>query len=87
MIRNEGYIDEIKNISNTRILSLNLRGLGPSNNSKIEMLLEACCKYQIDIILLNETNTKWTTINLDKIEKRFKELGRETLIIGADSTL
>ena len=87
MIRNDGYIENVKNTSNTRILSLNPRGLSPSNDSKIEMLLEACCKYQIDVILLNETNTKWTTINLDKIEKRFKELGCKTLIIGVDSTL
>ena len=43
-IRNEGYIDEIKSISNTRILSVNPRGLSPSNNSKMEILLEACCK-------------------------------------------
>ena len=53
-------------------MSLNHRGLDPSNDSKIQILLEACCKYQIDVILLNKTNTKWTIINLDKIEKDSK---------------
>ena len=33
MIRNEGYIDKVKNTSNTRILFLNPRGLDPSNDS------------------------------------------------------
>ena len=36
---------------------------------------------------MNETNTKWIIINLDKIEKRFKELEHKILIIRADITL
>ena len=50
------------------------------------MVIEACQKYQIDIILLNKTNTKWTSVYLDKIEKVLKLLGRETIIIGANSS-
>ena len=77
----------MKNLTNTRILSLNPRGLGPRNESKMQMLLETYSKQQIDIILLNKTNAKWTTCNLDKIERKFKELGRETTVIRADSNL
>ena len=50
------------------------------------MLVEACKREQIDIILLNETKVKWTATNLDKIEKRLKSLGREITLFGTDSS-
>ena len=49
------------------------------------MLIESCKKYQIDILLLCETQVKWTAQNIDKMEHRLKQLGREIMIIGADS--
>ena len=49
------------------------------------MLLKVCQQYQIDIILLNETNTKWTSVSLNKMKKALKSLGRELIIIGANS--
>ena len=48
--------------------------------------LESCQKYQIDAMLLNEVNAKWTPTNLDKIEQQIKRLGRESMICAADST-
>ena len=57
-IKNEGYINMNKVVSNTWILLLNPQGFNPNNDSKIQMVLEVCKKYQIYIILLNETNIK-----------------------------
>ena len=47
-----------KVVGNTRILSLNSWEFNPNNESKIQIVIEAYQKYQIDILLLNETNTK-----------------------------
>ena len=86
IIKNEGYIDSIKDISNIRILSLNVKGLDPWKYEKMERFLESCEKYQIDAMLLNEVNVKWTSSNLDKMEQQIKRLGRESMISAADST-
>ena len=74
-----------KVVRNIRILLLKPRRFNPNNESKIQILLEAYQKYQIDIILLNETNTKQISVSLDKIEKVLKLLGGELIIIEADS--
>ena len=49
------------------------------------MLLESCKKYQINVLLLCETQVKWTARNLDKLKSCLKQLEREILVIGADS--
>ena len=36
LIRNEGYLDEIKHSENTRILCISMNGLGPSQKEKID---------------------------------------------------
>ena len=84
-IQHKGYVDQNKLLENIRILSLNPRGINPWNNYRMEMLIESCKKYQIDVLLLCETQVKWTANNIDKMENRLKQLGREILIIGADS--
>ena len=84
-IQHSGYVDQTKASENIRILSLNPRGVNPWNNYRMEMLIESCKKYQIDILLLCETQVKWTAQNIDKMEHRLKQLGREIMIIGADS--
>ena len=57
-IRNKGYINDTKMITNVRILSLNPRGIDPWNEYKSNMFLEAIEDNHIDIIMLNETNMK-----------------------------
>ena len=57
-IRNKGYIDTLKALFNTRILSINTCGFKPSNTEKIQMMIDKCEKLAIDILLLNEMNTK-----------------------------
>ena len=38
------------------------------------------------MILINEVNMKWTPSNLDKMENKMKQLGREATMFAADST-
>ena len=53
----------------------------------MEMFITSINKHQIDIIILNETNIKWTPTNIDKMEQNLKRLGRETTFFVADSKL
>ena len=41
-IKNYGCIDANKSNENMRILTLNLRGISPWNNHKMNMLIESC---------------------------------------------
>ena len=65
---NQGHVDKIKSNENVRILALNPRGLDPWNDQKMNMFVTSCKQHQIDIALLNETNTKWTPALLDQME-------------------
>ena len=58
ILRNEGYIDKTKLSGNIRILSLNPYGYKPNEISKMNTLQKAVQKYDIDIIMMNEMNTK-----------------------------
>ena len=82
---NEGYIDQLKSIGNMRILSLNPNGLKPYDQRKTIMMNQAINRLLIDIILLQETNTKWTSRNISKLESNVREIDRESVILTADS--
>ena len=86
-INNKGYIDENKMPTNMRFLALNIKGIDPKSIVKIERFIISIQKYQIDMMLLNEVNVKWTPVNIDRMEHRLKVLGRETKMITADSTV
>lgn len=51
-IKNRGYIDQIKNNRNTRILSLNPNELRVSNDERIQQFLHSTNEYQIDTMML-----------------------------------
>ena len=57
-IKHEGHVDTNEAWLNARIFSINTCGFSPSNNKKIETMVEKCQEMGIDIMLLNETNTK-----------------------------
>ena len=57
-IKNEDYLNRVKGIVKARSLSLNPRELEPGDDSKTQILIGTCLKYQIDIALLHETSTK-----------------------------
>ena len=84
-ITHKGCIDNAKMNENTRILSLNTNGINPWNDIQMNMMLQGIQENQIDIILFNETNIKWTPSNLDKIEKELKNNNREVKVEGCDS--
>lgn len=84
-IENSGAITNLKAVGNMRVLSINPKGCVPNNQSKMNMLKEAIKKYQIDILMMNETNTKWNTINESRLERQMKSIDRENSIFVADS--
>ena len=57
-MKNKGYIDDVKNENNMRILSMNIHGYRLEQNELLKVIKDAMTKYQIDISLFNETNTK-----------------------------
>ena len=64
----------IKNTSNIRILNINPNGLRETADLKIQQLTQSISKYDLDIIILNETNCKWTTLNQSKIKKKLMKI-------------
>ena len=52
-IINQGYIDEVKNINNTRFIALNPDGFRPENTEKIEMVCQQVIEMEIDVIMLS----------------------------------
>jgi len=86
-IKNKGYIKKEKNDQTTRIISTNVNGLRPDQNEKINQFIEFMIQNKVNIALLTETNTKWSTDVIDKIDRKLQELGRNTEAIYIDSKL
>ena len=60
-VENNGGVTNLKAVGNVRVMSINPKGCKPSNQSKMLMLKESIEKYQIDILMMNETNAKHVT--------------------------
>jgi len=71
-IRNKGYVDNVKLQGIVRVVSVNTRGCSPTNERKMNQLKEAVEQYDIDVLLLNEVNTKWNTVNISRMERIIK---------------
>jgi len=84
-IKNKGYIDEVKMSNNLRIISMNIHGCRLENLTRINEIRDAIKKYEIDISLFNETNTKWNSINVGKIERALRSIDKGMMIKTADS--
>jgi len=84
-MKNKGYIDEVKIPNTLRILSMNIHGCRPENQRRLDEIKEAIQKYEIDISLFNETNTKWNSINVGRIERVMRSIDKGVLIKTADS--
>ena len=65
---NVGYIDSIKSSSNVRILLINPHGFRPYDQRKVIMMQQSIKELSIDAVLLQETNTKWTSSNISRLE-------------------
>jgi len=57
-IKNERYVNSNKLYNNIRLLTMNSKRLNPWNYEQMEIFIKSIEKYQIDVILLNETNVK-----------------------------
>ena len=58
-IQHKDFLDENKKIENTRLMSINTNGFNTENEEKTYQMIKYCLKWQIDIILMSETNVKW----------------------------
>ena len=85
VIKSKEHVDVMKATENMRIITLNVKGCRIKNNDRITEMRESIEKHQIDVALFNEANTKWTTRNVDKIEKEMRKIGKGTKVITADS--
>lgn len=74
------YIDEKKNQNNIRILNLNTNGFRKKEIVKVDQMIEFCKRMMIDIALFSKTNTRWTTQNIDRLEKKLKEVHQNNKI-------
>ena len=49
------------------------------------MLLHSCKKKQIDRVIISKVNTKWSTSNIQRKERKFKSLNQNAETVVADS--
>ena len=84
-IQHPGCIDDCKMSGNIRMLAMNVKGINPWNQHRVSLLKEAINEHDTDVVLLNETQLKWTPANEDKFNREMKNLGRENHVIGADT--
>ena len=57
-LKNQGYVESIKQENVVRILALNLRGFGPKNKEKINMLKKAMVEWKIDVVLMSSIDRR-----------------------------
>ena len=84
-MQNQGYVDSKKHQDCIRLLSLNPHGFGLDNEEKIEMMVLAAQKYDIDRIMLSSLDRRQTSSRIDKVKRKFKKISREIAIITSDS--
>ena len=68
-----------------RLASVNTNGCCPNNERKIHQLKKAIKTYDVDILMLNEVNTKQNTMNISRIERKMKQIHRTVKIVENDS--
>jgi len=68
-----------------RLASVNTNRYCPNNERKIHQLKKAITTYDVDILMLNEVNTKWNTINISQMERKMKQIHRTVKIVENDS--
>ena len=64
----------IKKIENIIIFKINTNIINTNNYFKIEKLMKNSENYNIDVIILNENNFKYNSVNQYKIKNKFKRI-------------
>ena len=49
------------------------------------MMQQSIKELSLDVVLLQETNTKWTSSNISRLEQNISAIDRESVIFTADS--
>ena len=57
----------------------------PNDEEKVEMITELIKRLSLDAALINEVSTKWTSVAVDKIERKIKQIDRGLLVAPTDS--
>ena len=68
-----------------RLLSINPNRFNIDNTKKIAQMIKYCMEWQIDIILIAETNAKQISKTKEKLRFKMLELERNIEMIYADS--
>jgi len=84
-LKNQGYVDSKKHKDYIRFLSLNPWGFGPDNDEKMEMMVAAAQKLEIDGIILSSPDRKLSTSMIDRVKRKFKKINKEIDMITLDS--
>ena len=84
-LKNQWYVESIKQENVVRILALNPRGFGPKNKEKINMLKKAMVEWKIDVVLMSSTDRRWTEMKLDQMKKQMRSVNKNVEIIASDS--
>ena len=80
-VRHKGHVDSIKLGGIVRLASVNANGCSPTNERKMHQLREAVENYGIDMLLLNEVNAKWNTVNISRMERILKNINQATKLL------
>ena len=80
-----GYINVENRSYNTRLLSINMNGIGIRDNEKIQQLIDFCEKNKVDFIQVIETNSKWNTVMESIMKQKFRRLSRSLEVVLIDS--
>jgi len=82
---NQGYVDSTKHQDCIRFLFLNPRGFGPDKEEKVEMMLEAIKRYDLDGVMLSSTDRKWSSTSIKQMKRIFRRISPEIEIATSDS--
>ena len=85
VIRNLGYVDQIKYKQNIRLLTLNPRGFGPDTQEKISMLKISKERLQFDGVFFSSPDRNWNSRRKEEMRKKMMGIGRNIQINTSDT--
>ena len=86
-ITKPGYIDQIKKVEITRLLSINANSFKLSNREKINQSITNKTKLVLDRVFITEPNAKWSASNTDIIYYKLMQIDRGLKMINADNKM
>ena len=84
-IKNEGYIENVKDLDIIRFFYVNPNGFGVDTRDKIELLLKHKETYDYNGIFMSSPDRRWSNISRDRLIHNFKGIGTNIQINTSDS--